>query len=171
MPCLGLEDLLSWWFTHMAGKLVKTVISEPTMVEEHQLQFFFMWASPWDHWTSLPQGGAFPCGTSGKEHACHCRRCKMWVQFLGWEDPLEEGMATHPNILALKFPWTEEPGRLLSIGSHRVRQDWSDLACTAWWWCSKGKRLKRTWWKLYCFSCTNSGGHVVSQTQGRENRP
>ena len=36
------------------------------------------------------------------------------VQSLGWEDPLEEGMATHSNILAWRSPWTEEPGRLYS---------------------------------------------------------
>ena len=34
----------------------------------------------------------------------------MQVQFLAWEDPLEEGMATHPSILAWRIPWTEEPG-------------------------------------------------------------
>ena len=44
----------------------------------------------------------------------------MQVQFLGWEDPLEEGMAIHSRILACRIPWTEEPGRLQSIGSHRV---------------------------------------------------
>ena len=38
------------------------------------------------------------------------------VQSLGWEDPLEEGMATHSNILAWRIPWTEEPGRLQSKG-------------------------------------------------------
>ena len=37
---------------------------------------------------------------------------EMWVQSLGQEDPLEEGMATHSSILAWRFPWTEEPGRL-----------------------------------------------------------
>ena len=42
---------------------------------------------------------------------------------LGREDPLEEGMATHSNILAWRIPWTEEPGRLQSMGSQRVRQD------------------------------------------------
>ena len=42
---------------------------------------------------------------------------------LGSEDPLEEGMATHSSILAWRIPWTEEPGELPSIGSHRVRQD------------------------------------------------
>ena len=42
------------------------------------------------------------------------------VQSLGWEGPLEEGMATHSGILAWKIPWTEEPGGLQSMGSHRV---------------------------------------------------
>ena len=37
------------------------------------------------------------------------------VQFLGWEDPLEEEMATHPRILALRIPWTEEPAGLQSV--------------------------------------------------------
>ena len=37
---------------------------------------------------------------------------KMQVQSLGWEDPLEKGMATHSSILARKIPWTEEPGEL-----------------------------------------------------------
>ena len=39
------------------------------------------------------------------------------------KDPLEKDMATHPSILAWKFPWTEEPGKLLSMGSQRVRHD------------------------------------------------
>ena len=37
---------------------------------------------------------------------------ETWVQSLGWEDPLEEQMVTHPSILAWRIPWTEEPGRL-----------------------------------------------------------
>ena len=41
---------------------------------------------------------------------------EMWVQSLGQEDPLEKGMATHSNILAWEIPWTEEPGRLQSMG-------------------------------------------------------
>ena len=45
------------------------------------------------------------------------------VQSLGWEDPLEKGMATHSNILVWRIPWTEEPGGLQSIGSQRVRHD------------------------------------------------
>ena len=42
---------------------------------------------------------------------------------LGWEDPLEEGMATHSSILAWRIPWTEEPDMLQSIGLQRVRHD------------------------------------------------
>ena len=49
---------------------------------------------------------------------------ETWVQSLGWEDPLEKGTATHSSILAWRIPWTEEPGRLQSMGSHRVRHDW-----------------------------------------------
>ena len=45
------------------------------------------------------------------------------VRPLGYEDPLEEGMATHSSILAWRIPWTEEPGGLQSIGSHRVGHD------------------------------------------------
>ena len=45
------------------------------------------------------------------------------VQSLGWEDPLEKEMATHSSILARKIPWLEEPIRLQSMGSQRVRQD------------------------------------------------
>ena len=45
------------------------------------------------------------------------------VQSLGREDPLEKEMATHSSILAWKIPWMEEPGRLQSMGSLRVRHD------------------------------------------------
>ena len=41
---------------------------------------------------------------------------ETWVQSQGWEDPLEEGMATHSIILAWRIPWTEEPGGLQSTG-------------------------------------------------------
>ena len=42
---------------------------------------------------------------------------ETWVQSLGWKDPLEEGMVTHSSILAWEIPWTQEPGRLHSMGS------------------------------------------------------
>ena len=45
---------------------------------------------------------------------------EMWVQSLGWEDPLEKEMATHFSILAWEIPWTREPGGLESTGLQRV---------------------------------------------------
>ena len=47
---------------------------------------------------------------------------------LGWEDPLEKGMEIHSSILAWRFPWTKELGRLESLGLQRVKHNRSDLA-------------------------------------------
>ena len=58
----------------------------------------------------------FPCGLAGKESTCS-------VGDRGWEDPLEEGIATYSSILAWRIPWKEEPGRLQSLGLQRVRYD------------------------------------------------
>ena len=49
--------------------------------------------------------------------------CETQAQYLGWEDPLEKEMETHSGTLAWKNPWTEEPGRLQSMGLQRVRHD------------------------------------------------
>ena len=67
----------------------------------------------------------FPGGSDGKESPA---MRKTWVQSLGWEDPLEEGMATHSSILAWRIKWTGEPGRLQSIGSQRAGQDYTKQA-------------------------------------------
>ena len=48
---------------------------------------------------------------------------ETWVRSLGWEDALEEDMATHSSILAWRSPWTEEPGGLQTMGSQRVGHD------------------------------------------------
>ena len=48
---------------------------------------------------------------------------ETWVQSLGWEDSLEKEMAPHSSTLALKIPWTEEPGGLQSMGPHRIGHD------------------------------------------------
>ena len=91
----------------------------------------------------------FPGGTNGKEPACQFRPqgrkesdMTEWLNWteetqvwsLSWEDPLEEGMATHSSILAWRIPWAEELGRLQSMGSHKVRHGWSDWAYTHTWW-------------------------------------
>ena len=55
---------------------------------------------------------------------------KTQVQFLGREDPLEKGMATHSSILAWRIPWTEEPGGLQSLELQSVRHDWATNSFT-----------------------------------------
>ena len=66
----------------------------------------------------------FPGGARGKAPACRCRSRKRhglepWVG----KTPLEKEMATLSSILAWRIPWTEEPGRLQSMGSQRVGHD------------------------------------------------
>ena len=72
---------------------------------------------------------------------------ETWVQFLDQEDPLEKGMATHCSILAWRIQWTEEPGRLQSMGSQRVGHAWSQL-CTRVVDCVLGSFLE----DLFCFA-------------------
>ena len=48
---------------------------------------------------------------------------ETWVRYLGWKDPLKKEMVPHSSPLAWKIPWTEEPGRLLSMGSQRFGHD------------------------------------------------
>ena len=52
---------------------------------------------------------------------------ETWVRSLGWEDPLENEMATHSSTLAWKSPWTEEPGRLYSSWNRRIKTRLSNL--------------------------------------------
>ena len=75
------------------------------------------------------QGSPFPSGASGEEPTCQGRRRRRcgfdsWVRKIS----LEEGMATHSSILAWRILWTEEPGRLQSMGLQRARHDWSNTA-------------------------------------------
>jgi len=65
----------------------------------------------------------FPGGSVVKNLPAMQEAQEMWVQSLGWEDPLEESMATDSSILAWKISWTEEPGILQSIGLQRVGHD------------------------------------------------
>ena len=57
---------------------------------------------------------------------------EIQVHSLGWEDPLEKGMATHTSILAWRIPWTEESERVQSLGSQRVRHDWATKTVSLW---------------------------------------
>ena len=71
---------------------------------------------------------SFPGGLNGKESDLQCRRPRFspWVR----ENPLEKGMAIHSSNLAWEIPWTEEPGRLPSMGLQRVGHYWSNLTHT-----------------------------------------
>ena len=62
----------------------------------------------------------FPGGSGGKASVYNAGDL---VRFLGQEDPLEKEMAIHSSTIAWKIPWTEEPGRLQSVGSQRVGHD------------------------------------------------
>ena len=64
----------------------------------------------------------FPGGSDGKESASNVGDSGL---IPGWDDPLEKEMATHASILAWEIPWTEDPGRLQSMGSQRVRHTWA----------------------------------------------
>ena len=77
--------------------------------------------------TSLTFIALFP-GGSVVRNLHEVQEMRVWS--LGWEDPLEEGMATHSSILAQRIPLTEEPGGLQSIGSQRVGHDWRNIPCT-----------------------------------------
>ena len=57
--------------------------------------------------------------------------CETWIRSPGWEDPLEESIATHSSILAWMIPWSEEPGGQQFMGSQRVGHDWATNTFTS----------------------------------------
>ena len=79
---------------------------------------FWRKITPWTEEPDQPQSSLVP--QTVKTSLAMWETC---VQSLGWEDPLEKGMATHSRILVWGIPWTEEPGRLQSMGSQRVGHD------------------------------------------------
>ena len=100
---------------------------------------------------------------------------ETWIQSLGHEDPLEEELETHSNILAWRISWTDESGRLQSMGFQRVGQDWNDWACMYILWrggrqvrsCSPDKqdmrRVQTKGWNIHLGRKT-LGGHLLSSS-------
>ena len=91
---------------------------------------FFGTALLWDWsertwFSSYLYGLSFHCGSTVKNLPAMQEPLEVRVWSLGWEDPLEESMATHSSILAWRIPWTEELGKLHSTVSKRVGHDWS----------------------------------------------
>ena len=70
-----------------------------------------------------PASGGFPMAQWVKNLLAMQETQELWVQSLGWEDPLKEEIGTHSSLLAWRIPWTEKPGRLHFTGSKRVRHD------------------------------------------------
>ena len=79
---------------------------------------------------------------------------ETWVQSLGWEDPLEEEMATHASILAWKIPWTEEPGGLQSVGRGWWGKGHNELNMT--------EQLVHIWPQLTLYSFALKNLHFIS---------
>ena len=75
------------------------------------------WRIPWTEEPGRLQSMDFPGGSDSKESACNAGDLGL---IPGQEDPLEKGVATHSRILVWRIPWTEDPGRLLSMGWQRV---------------------------------------------------
>ena len=104
--------------------ILLSIISFRSIHVVKMARFRFLWLS------NIPLWG-FPNSTSGKEPACHCRRRKRcgfgpWVGRIPWR----RAWQTHSGILAWRIPWTEKPGKLQSIRSHKVGHGWSNLAGT-----------------------------------------
>ena len=115
----------SWWWTGRPVGCNPWGCKESDMAEQLNwtswgtvANSLVSWADCWRFGQSSNIMG-FPGGTSGKESTC------QWRRFWGWEDPLQEEMTTYSSILAWEIPWTEEPGKLQSMGSQRVRGSWA----------------------------------------------
>ena len=107
--CWGAGQWGELFWTHSLNNSLdpcNSVLHGPTISTSTQARQSYRdkWSLPWH----------FPGGARGKEPIC---------QSLGWEDPLQEGTATHSNILACRIPRAEEPGGLQSIGLQRVGHD------------------------------------------------
>ena len=85
---------------------------------------------------------------------------KTWVQSLGREDPLEKGMTVRSTILAWRIPWTEEPGRLQSMGSRKESDMTKRLTLSLLSLCALKRYLR--WWRREWFG--PEGGRPVSRT-------
>ena len=78
---------------------------------------------------------------------------ETWVRSQGWEDPLEKRRATHSSILAWRIPWTEEPGRLQSMGSQRVGHNWVTFTFTFSYYLVRTPSARVAWVVVVGFVC------------------
>ena len=98
----------------------------------HRVAKSWKWLSDWIDWSESPSRSeiwASQVGQVVKNLPANAGNIRDLGSIPGREDLLEEGMALHSSILAWRIPWMEDPGRLQSMGLHRVRHNWSDFAC------------------------------------------
>ena len=91
----------------------------------------------------------------------------MWIQSLGWEDPLEKGIATHSSILDWEMPWTEEPSRLQPMGLQRVGHNWATKTFALLTWCSCDLKILQTFREE---TLTQSGSVYLAREMGGQGR-
>ena len=116
-----------WGITKLLGLRLKWDFPFPSLIEDSKTQ------RTGPGWLGLPSGSVVRNPLAMQETR---------VRSLGQEDPLEEDMATHFSILAWRIPWTEETGRLQSMGSQRVGCDWvTKHICTTWFTCHCQQQL------------------------------
>ena len=97
----------------------------------------------WERWISTKHKLHLPTGSLVAQTVKRLSTMQETrVRSLGWEDPMEKEMAIHSSTIAWKIPWTEEPGRLQSMGSQRVRHDWATSLPTG---CACACFLSRRW--------------------------
>ena len=106
MNCLASGYTVKYWY-----KTGYEDLHLPYFISNHNKLFIKL---HWWHW-------AFLLAQAVKKPPAIC---ETWVLSLGWEDPLEEPMATHSSILTWRIPQTEEPGRLQSVEQQRVKHGW-----------------------------------------------
>ena len=116
-----------------ASLVAQLVKNQPAMRE------IWVWSLGWEnplekgkatHSSILAWRISFVSSLVAQRVKCLSTMRETWVQSLGWEDPLEKEMATHSSTIAWKTPWTEEPGRLQSMGLQRVGHDWATSLVT-----------------------------------------
>jgi len=112
-------DSFHIWYYTCFNAILPNHASLPLCCDPYSQLFYF------DYWCVKSFARWFPGGASGKEPVCQCRRCREVGLISRLEDPLEEEMAMHSSIFVWKILWTEEPGRLQSMGLQRAGHDWT----------------------------------------------
>ena len=118
-------QLLFWTTVHF-----KVLIYKSRDFFLYILCLFFMYYLYEKYYIVLYNWFGVPGGSAVKNPPAMQEPQETWVRSLGREDPLKEGMTIHSSNLSWRIPWTEDPGRLWSMRSQRVKHNWNDLAST-----------------------------------------